>query len=412
MNQVDVDLTNVGGSRSLSCGAIDSSELKSIRVLHVTAGNLFGGIETFLVTLARMSALEPMMQSAFAVCFPGRFRDELTATDLPVHDLRPVRLSRPWTVLRARRRLATLLDEIRPDRVVVHGAWTQVIFGPVVRRHRIPLVLLVHGPISKTSLLDRLAQRVPIDLMIVNSEHIGRESLGFYRDVPHELCRYPVASLHEHRRSRDDVRRESDTPLDAVVIVQVSRMESWKGQHVLIQALKRLKHIPEWRCWIVGGAQRPAEEDYARELIQLVESAGMTERIQFLGQRSDVVDLLQAADIFCQPNVGPEPFGIVFVEALYAGLYVATSDFGGGAEIIAPPCGSLTLPGDDVALAASLEEAIADPSRRRAAADAGPERAAALCDPQTQIHRLFEVLWRAIDRADMNSDQPSPRKVS
>ena len=68
--------------------------------------------------------------------------------------------------------------------------------------------------------------------------------------------------------------------------------------------------------------------------------------MRFLGQREDVPRLMAAADVFCQPNTGPEPFGIVLVEALYAGLPVVTSGFGGAAEIVDQTCGVLTAPGD------------------------------------------------------------------
>jgi hypothetical protein len=48
-----------------------------MRVLHLYAGNLYGGIETFLVTLAKTQALVPQMQHEFALCFPGRLATEL-----------------------------------------------------------------------------------------------------------------------------------------------------------------------------------------------------------------------------------------------------------------------------------------------------------------------------------------------
>ena len=48
--------------------------------------------------------------------------------------------------------------------------------------------------------------------------------------------------------------------------------------------------------------------------------------------------LLAAADVFCQPNSGPEPFGIVFVEALYAGLPVIATAIGGAQEIVDAAC--------------------------------------------------------------------------
>lgn len=367
---------------------------KTLRVLHVCAGNLFGGIETYLLTLARCRSLEPKLESEFAVCFPGRFRDELMATGVPVYDLGFVRLSRPWTVLRARRRLDAVLRSSRPDRVVVHGSWSQLIFGSVVKRHGIALVLQVHGPISESSPLDRWARRVPVDLILSNSDHILDGLSTFYGGVPRVVFRYPVAAALESTKSRDDVRRELDAHPASVVIIQVSRMERWKGHHILIQALANLRDVANWECWIAGGWQKPSEKIYFRELQAMTTASGNERRIKFLGQRSDISDLLRAADVFCQPNVGPEPFGIVFIEALYAGLYVVTSNFGGGAEIISRECGLLTPPGDVEALTKALAELIANPTLRRGSVISGPARAAALCDPGRQIRSLYETLSR------------------
>src|SRR4051794_31454067 len=105
-----------------------------MRVLHLAAGNMYGGIETFLVTLARLRHLAPEMEPGFGVCFPGRLRDELAATGAPVHDLSPVRLSRPWTVLRARGRLRRVLAEGRYDVAMTHGNWPHLVFAPAARR--------------------------------------------------------------------------------------------------------------------------------------------------------------------------------------------------------------------------------------------------------------------------------------
>jgi glycosyltransferase involved in cell wall biosynthesis len=46
----------------------------------------------------------------------------------------------------------------------------------------------------------------------------------------------------------------------------------------------------------------------------------IADRVRFAGQRDDVPRLLAAADLHCQPNSSPEPFGVAFVEALAAGL--------------------------------------------------------------------------------------------
>jgi len=371
-----------------------SPVLKPLRVLHLATGNIFGGVETFLLTLARSAKLEPLMTPEFAVCFPGRLRDELAATDCPVHDFGPVRISRPWTVWRARRRLRAVLRASLPDRVVVHGTWSRAVFGPVVRREGLPLVFYVHGPISEASFIDRCAARVPVDSIIANSEHTLRGCERFFVGVPHTVCRCPVESISRESRIRDETRHAIGTSMSGIVIIQVGRMERWKGHAVLIEALAQLRDPPDWECWIVGGMNRPDEEDYARELQSLATATGNGERIKFLGHRSDVDKLLQAADVFCQPNLSPEPLGLVFIEALYAGLCVVTSNFGGGAEIVSVDCGVLTPPGDTVAVANSLAKVITDSNFRRSAAVAGPARAAELCDPRRQIHRLYEALMQ------------------
>jgi glycosyltransferase involved in cell wall biosynthesis len=140
----------------------------------------------------------------------------------------------------------------------------------------------------------------------------------------------------------------------------------------------------------VGGAQRPSEVAYAEEVKALAVSLGIADRVRFLGQRSDVRELLAAADIFCQPNAGPEPFGIVFVEALHAGLPVVTSNVGGAREIVTPDVGYLVE--DDRALADALDLLIRDQALRQRLGAAGPARARALCDPSQQVTALEELL--------------------
>src|ERR1043165_6881677 len=100
-----------------------------MRLLHLAAGNLYGGVETYLVTLARCRGLCPAMEPAFGLCFRGRLWDELAAAGVRVHDLGPVRVSRPWTVLRARRRLRRVLREGRFDAAVVHSGWVHMVFA-------------------------------------------------------------------------------------------------------------------------------------------------------------------------------------------------------------------------------------------------------------------------------------------
>ena len=363
-----------------------------MKVLHLTSGNLYGGIETYLLTLARFRHLCPTMEPHFGLCFPGRIRDELTATGVGVHDLGPVRVSRPWTVLRARMRLRRLLREVAFDAVVTHGTWVHAVFGPVVKRSAARFVHAVHGDMTGRNWLDRWAARTSPDAVIANSRFTARTAERAFPGRPTSVVHPPIPEPADFDRAaaRREIREECRTPDDATVILMVSRIEELKGHAVLLRALGDLQEVSGWVGWIVGGAQRPHEIELLAHLRVSAQRLGISDRVRFLGQRADMPRVMAAADIYCQPNTGPEGFGITFIEALAARLPVVSSDFGGAAEIVTEQCGVLSSPGDSDAVAAALHGLIADPVRRRALGEAGAARADELCNLSRQISVLAQ----------------------
>jgi glycosyltransferase involved in cell wall biosynthesis len=361
-----------------------------MRLLHLAAGNLYGGVETYLVTLARCRGLCPGMEPQFGLCFRGRLWDELTAAGVPVHDLGPVRVSRPWTVLRARRRLRRVLREGRLAAAVVHSGWVHAVFAAVVRRAGVRLVHAVHSEFDPRDWQSRWAARTLPDAVAANSRFTAGPIAGLFPGVPVEVVYPPVPepAAVDREAARREVRAEVGTPADAVVVLMVSRIEGLKGHAVLVDAAARLPADAPWECWVVGGAQRPHEVELLAALKKRAADRGVAGRVRFLGPRADVPRVLAAADVYCQPNTGPEGFGLTFVEALFAGLPVVTSGFGGAAEIVDGSCGVLTPPGDPAAVADAVAGLIRDPDRRRALGSAGPARARELCDPARQLARL------------------------
>lgn len=365
-----------------------------MRVLHVHSGNLYGGVETMLTTLARRRDSCREMEPHFALCFEGRLGEELKDSGAHVHHLPGVRVSRPASVMRARAALAALLREQSFDVAVCHSAWTHAVFGKVVRASGLPLVFWSHDAAAGEHWLERWARLTPPDLAVCNSHYTARALRTFFPSARSEVVYCPV-DLHGLSEfgtpeSRAAVRAELDTHAGATVIIQVSRMEEWKGQRVHLDALKTLEG--DWACWFVGGAQRPSEVKYLSALKSQAERLGIAARVRFTGQRADVTRLLGAADIFCQPNTEPEPFGLVFVEALRSRLPVVATDMGGAREIVEPGCGVLVPRGDTAALGGALRALVEDETLRATLGGRGPARARKLCDPATQIARLHEVL--------------------
>jgi glycosyltransferase involved in cell wall biosynthesis len=369
-----------------------------MRVLHISGGNLYGGVETMLVTLARYRQVLPALDQEFALCFEARLSSELAASGAPVHLLGEVRTRRPFTVWRARRKLRGLLRERQIDAAVCHMPWSQAVFGPAARDANIPLVFWMHGPARGWHWLELWARLTPPDLTICNSRFTSSTLADRYRASPFEVVYPPLpppaAGLSASERAA--VRAALDTSPSATVIVQASRMESWKGQEVLLEALGRLRDLPGWVCWVAGGPQRPHERRYMETLERAASKLAIAGRVRFLGERSDVSRILRAADIYCQPNTGPEPFGLAFVEALGVGIPVISTAIGAATEIIDDSCGVLVEPGDIQALARTLRRLIEEPGERSRLGAAGPKRARALCDPGAQIKRLAGALARVV----------------
>lgn len=115
-----------------------------------------------------------------------------------------------------------------------------------------------------------------------------------------------INNFAEEEKSGEVIsRKEMNTPDDATVILSLARYHPVKALDILIQAVSQIENV---HVWLAGeGPQRA-------ELVKLAADIGVSDRIHFLGWRTDRVALLQAADICVFPS-RYEPFGTVFVQA-------------------------------------------------------------------------------------------------
>jgi glycosyltransferase involved in cell wall biosynthesis len=368
-----------------------------MRVLHISPGKLYGGVESFQVAMARHRAACPQIEPEFAACYRHRFVEELMLTGARTFILGEVRASRPHSIFRARARLHTLLKSTHYDAVICHMPWTNALFGPVARAMRLPLIFWMHNASTGKHWTERWSRLTIPDLALCPSEFTRSFFPNLFSDVECRVLNYPVAPpACDYRSEREAVKSELMTRNDDAVIVQVSRLEPMKGALLHLEALGLLKSLPGWTCWMVGGVQRPSEEDYLASLKRCARELGIFERIRFVGERRDVPRLLAAADIYCQPNISNEGLPTVFTEALYAGLPVVSTRLGGFWEVIDDSCGRLVEPGDSRAIADEIECLIASPGLRKQLGIAAKARAAEKFDPARQLNRLAEILSKTI----------------
>ena len=151
-------------------------------------------------------------------------------------------------------------------------------------------------------------------------------------------------------------------PPGAPVVLAMGRLHRNKAFDVLIRAMPGL---PGLHVILAGdGPERGA-------LLDLARSERVTDRLHFLGWRSDQAALLAASTLLCCPS-RQEPLGNVVLEAFSAGIPVVAAAAAGPAELIQPgETGLLVPPEDAPALAAAIGAVIADPALAARLAGAG-----------------------------------------
>ena len=150
-------------------------------------------------------------------------------------------------------------------------------------------------------------------------------------------------------------------------IVVISRLVERKGIGNVISALSQ---VPATELLVAGGPDAADHLDLDPMVARfraLAREEGVSERVEFLGaiDRNQVPNLIRSADVVaCVPWY--EPFGMVALEAMHAGVPVIGSAVGGVVEIVQDGRnGFLVPPGDDIALSSRLEQLLTNAELQR-----------------------------------------------
>lgn len=200
--------------------------------------------------------------------------------------------------------------------------------------------------------------------------------------------------LYQYREfNHSQVRQQLE--LDGQFLVgHFSRLSSWKGQHVLIQALT---HCSEDVTALLVGDALFSEEDYVQHLHEQVADLGLEKRVRFLGFRSDIVSLMKACDVITHTSIAPEPFGRVIVEAMLCGRPVIAAQAGGAVELVeVNKTGWLTQPNDPYQLAAAITACRNQPERATKIAHQAQVQASQRFDLTKINQQIAQLLYQTL----------------
>lgn len=262
------------------------------------------------------------------------------------------------------RGMASLLREHGIEVVHSHEFAMAVYGAAAARRVGARHVITMHGG---RYYAERWRRRAALRWAVRHSAHVVAVSRATAADLACTLRIPPSAvtvvpnGIEFPRGRRDPVRAELRAGDDVALIVAIGNLYPVKGHRVLVQALAMLaRSHPDLR-WRLAIAGRGEEEAALRALAH---DGGIAERVSLLGFRTDVPDLLAAADVFVMPSLS-EGLPLALVEAMASGVAIVASDVGGIPEVVTRDVDAvLAPPGDAGRLADSIATLVVRPERR------------------------------------------------
>jgi glycosyltransferase involved in cell wall biosynthesis len=174
-------------------------------------------------------------------------------------------------------------------------------------------------------------------------------------------------------------------PEEVPVILCVGRFELVKDHRTLLHAVSLVPNV----VLVLAG-----DGSLWGQLHELADALGIASRIRFVGRRTDIPDLLNAADLYVQPSRA-EGFGIATLEAMAAGKPVVVSDVPGLAEVVGD-AGLLFPVGDVSKLAERISTLLGDDAQRKCLAHSARRQARMFSLEKTMDS--YEELYRDVTR--------------
>ena len=299
--------------------------------------------------------------------------------------------------LSSARSLGKVYEERKADVVHAHKgiAHSAALFATYFSRRR-PAIVVNRGVSFPLDPFNRLKYHVRLDAVVTVCQDIKDVVVASGRVPPEKVhVIYAGVDLTRFDPARADggkIRREWAIAEGEPLLLQVGARE-WKGWRDLFEAARLL--APEFPKLVtaVVACKNAAEEE---KVAAVAREKGIGERVRTIGFRSDMPDVLAAADIVV--DMSYEGLGITGTlrEAMALGTPVVGSAAGGNPELVEDEVSGLLVPPRDAeALARAVARLLKDPELGARLALRGRERVAKGFSTEVRLDRI-EALYRRL----------------
>jgi glycosyltransferase involved in cell wall biosynthesis len=343
---------------------------ESMNLALCTSGELFGGVEQFVYTYAQHLSKATGIRVVVVLFCPGDLLDRLADQGIETYLMEP-RFKYDLLLVQ---RLACLFRDRSIDVVHTHGYKANVFGGLAARWAGCKAMKTEHGVLESNQ---RWWKRLKMKFNLALDARVSAQCFGHIVFVTKGVRDANAAFYRRHATSviyngipdfsLDPNVRLPRTTRDSFYIGVVGRLTDVKGHRFLLEAMRILKDT-DIRLFVFG--KGPLE----RELQAFVWENQLTDRVSFMGFRSNVHDYLPSLDVFVLPSL-QEGFPYAMLECLSVGVPVIASSVGGVREVFEDGMDCIFVPpADSSALARAIMDLFRNPDRRRCLAAAATKK--------------------------------------